>query len=38
VAVDDDELPPEMPVDYYGDSEPAFGADGPPPEYWDDDL
>jgi DNA polymerase-3 subunit gamma/tau len=37
-AADDDELPPEMPVDYYGDSEPAFGADGPPPEYWDDDL
>ncbi len=37
-AVDDDELPPEMPVDYYGDSEPGFGADGPPPEYWDDDL
>ena len=38
VAGDDDELPPEMPVDYYGDSKPAFGADGPPPEYWDDDL
>jgi DNA polymerase III subunit gamma/tau len=38
VAVDDDEPPPEMPIDYYGDSEPGFGADGPPPEYWDDDV
>jgi DNA polymerase-3 subunit gamma/tau len=37
VAADDDEPPPEMPVDY-GDGEPGFGADGPPPEYWDDDL
>jgi DNA polymerase III subunit gamma/tau len=37
VAADDDELPPEMPIDYC-DGEPAFSADGPPPEYWDDDL
>jgi DNA polymerase-3 subunit gamma/tau len=35
VATEDDEPPPEMPNDY-GDSEPAFGADGPPPDYWDD--
>jgi DNA polymerase-3 subunit gamma/tau len=34
VAADDDELPPE-PVDY-GDGDPGFGADGPPPDYWDD--
>jgi DNA polymerase III subunit gamma/tau len=38
MAADDDELPPEMPIDYYGEGEPGFGADGPPPEYWDDDL
>jgi DNA polymerase III subunit gamma/tau len=37
VLVSDDEVTPEMPVDY-GDGEPTFGADGPPPEYWDDDL
>ena len=35
VNADDDELPPDMPIDD-GDSEPAFGADGPPPDYWDD--
>jgi DNA polymerase-3 subunit gamma/tau len=34
-ATEDDELPPEMPVDD-GYGEPAFGADGPPPDYWDD--
>jgi DNA polymerase-3 subunit gamma/tau len=35
VAADDDEPPPETPIDY-GDGDPAFGADGPPPDYWDD--
>jgi DNA polymerase III subunit gamma/tau len=35
VAVDDDEPPPEMPT-CYGDGDPGFGADGPPPDYWDD--
>jgi DNA polymerase-3 subunit gamma/tau len=35
VAVDDDEPPLEMPTDY-GDGEPGFGDDGPPPDYWDD--
>jgi DNA polymerase-3 subunit gamma/tau len=35
VAADDDELPLEMPADY-GDGDPGFGADGPPPDYWDD--
>jgi DNA polymerase-3 subunit gamma/tau len=35
VAAEDDELPPEMPIDY-GDGDPGFGADGPPPDYWDD--
>jgi DNA polymerase-3 subunit gamma/tau len=35
VAADDDELPPDMPTDY-GDGESAFGADGPPPDFWDD--
>ncbi len=35
VATEDDELPPEMPMDY-GDGDPGFGADGPPPDYWDD--
>jgi DNA polymerase III subunit gamma/tau len=34
-AADDDELPPEMPIDY-NDGDPGFGADGPPPDYWDD--
>jgi DNA polymerase-3 subunit gamma/tau len=38
IATDDDEQPPEMPVDYYGDGEPASGDDGPPPDYWDDEL
>jgi DNA polymerase III subunit gamma/tau len=33
-AVDDDEPPSDMPIDYDGD--PGFGADGPPPDYWDD--
>jgi DNA polymerase III subunit gamma/tau len=35
VAVDDDEPPLEMPTGY-GDGDPGFGADGPPPDYWDD--
>jgi DNA polymerase III subunit gamma/tau len=35
VAAEDDELPSEMPIDY-GDGDPGFGADGPPPDYWDD--
>jgi DNA polymerase-3 subunit gamma/tau len=35
VVAEDDELPPEMPIDY-GDGDPGFGADGPPPDYWDD--
>jgi DNA polymerase-3 subunit gamma/tau len=35
MAVDEDEPPPEMPIDY-GDGDPGFGADGPPPDYWDD--
>jgi DNA polymerase-3 subunit gamma/tau len=35
VAVDDDELPPDMPIDH-GDGDPASGDDGPPPDYWDD--
>jgi hypothetical protein len=24
-----------MPIDY-NDGDPGFGADGPPPDYWDD--
>jgi DNA polymerase-3 subunit gamma/tau len=36
MAADDDELPPEAPIDYYGDGDQASGADGPPPDYWDD--
>jgi DNA polymerase-3 subunit gamma/tau len=35
MAVDEDEPPPEMPIEY-GDEDPGFGADGPPPDYWDD--
>ncbi len=36
VSTEDDELPPEMPIEYYGDGDPASGAEGPPPDYWED--